>query len=165
MATWPTKGQTPYGDQLKAYIDENAGTAGDDGWTPVLALATDGNRVVQKIVDWVGGQGTKPSVVDQYVGPTGIVSTPGAAVDVRGAAGADGIDGEDGSTGPANTLTKGTITTGAPGTPADISITGTAPNQVLNMTIPEGDPGFTGVYGAVGTVPGPYPDGTVTFEY
>ena len=39
------------------------------------------------------------------------------------------------------TLTIGTVTTGDPGTPANASITGTAPNFVLNLTIPQGLPG------------------------
>lgn len=41
----------------------------------------------------------------------------------------------------ANTLTAGTATTGAPGTAMSFTITGEAPNQVLNMTVPRGDAG------------------------
>lgn len=44
-----------------------------------------------------------------------------------------------GPIGPANTLTKGTVTTAPQGSPADFSITGEAPNQVLNLTLPMGD--------------------------
>ena len=44
-------------------------------------------------------------------------------------------------------LTIGTVTTGAPGTDADASITGTAPNFVLNLTIPQGATGPTGATG------------------
>ena len=39
------------------------------------------------------------------------------------------------------TLTIGTVTTGAPGTEAAASITGTAPNFILNLTIPQGPVG------------------------
>lgn len=46
--------------------------------------------------------------------------------------------------GPANTLTIGTITTGLPGTQATATITGTAPNQTLNLTLPQGATG-TGI--------------------
>lgn len=46
-----------------------------------------------------------------------------------------------GDTGPANTLTIGSVTTGAPTDPASATITGDAPNQVLNLTIPQGIPG------------------------
>lgn len=50
----------------------------------------------------------------------------------------------DSLAGPANTLTPGTATTGAPGTAMSFTITGTAPNQVLNLTIPQGDDGEPG---------------------
>lgn len=39
-------------------------------------------------------------------------------------------------------LTAGTATTGAPGTDMSFSITGEAPNQVLNLTIPRGQDGI-----------------------
>jgi hypothetical protein len=52
--------------------------------------------------------------------------------------------------GPPNSLGIGTVTTGAAGSPAAASITGTAPNQVLNLTIPEGIAGTPGVPGADG---------------
>jgi hypothetical protein len=38
-------------------------------------------------------------------------------------------------------MTIGTVTTGAPGSQASASITGTAPNFVLNLTIPRGATG------------------------
>lgn len=41
-------------------------------------------------------------------------------------------------------LAVGTVTTGAPGTEVAVSITGTAPAQVLNFTIPRGDTGAPG---------------------
>lgn len=46
-----------------------------------------------------------------------------------------------GATGPANTLAVGTVTTGAPGSAAAAAVTGAAPNQALNLTIPRGDVG------------------------
>ena len=46
-----------------------------------------------------------------------------------------------GPQGPPNALTIGTVTTGAPGSSAAASITGTAPTQTLSLTIPKGDPG------------------------
>lgn len=58
--------------------------------------------------------------------------------------------GETGPAGPAGadaepiTLTIGTVTTGDPGTDAEASITGTSPNFVLNLTIPQGPTGATG---------------------
>lgn len=55
--------------------------------------------------------------------------------------------------GPANTLNIGTVTTGAPGSNALVTITGNAPSQTLSFTIPRGDtgtPGNTGETGAAG---------------
>lgn len=55
-----------------------------------------------------------------------------------------------GPTGPANTLTIGSTTTLAAGSSASASLTGTAPNQTLNLGIPAGAPGASGV----GVIPG-----------
>jgi hypothetical protein len=69
-----------------------------------------------------------------------------------------GDRGPVGDTGPANTLSIGTVTTGAAGSTASASITGTAPTQTLNLTIPRGDvgeqgeTGDTGATGPAGTV-------------
>lgn len=63
------------------------GTNGTNGWSPVLAVVSDGSRRVLQIVSWTGGTGSPPSSIDQYIGPTGIVSTAAAASDIRGAAG------------------------------------------------------------------------------
>lgn len=54
--------------------------------------------------------------------------------------GAD-IQGPPGADGPANTLTIGTVTTLAAGSPATAQITGIAPNQTLDLGIPAGQDG------------------------
>lgn len=54
-----------------------------------------------------------------------------------------------GSTGSA-TVTVGTTTTGAPGTPASVTNSGTATNAILNFTIPQGITGPTGSTGSTG---------------
>lgn len=62
----------------------------------------------------------------------------------KGKDGKDGVDGEDGADGtpgPANTLTIGTVETVAPDVPASATITGDAPNQTLNLSIPQGKEG------------------------
>jgi|GEM_PF-5502762 len=69
------------------------GPKGDKGWSPRLAIATDGARRVHQVVDWVGGEGTKPAT-GQYVGAAGLVATIGDAVDVRGPEGDKGDPGE-----------------------------------------------------------------------
>lgn len=68
----------------------------------------------------------------------------------QGPAGPQGVPGPTGALGPANTLTIGTITTGNTGDPAAASITGTAPNQILNLTIPRGLTGAAGPTGPAG---------------
>ena len=90
------------------------------------------------------------------IGPTGPTGPSGGATGPTGPAGIDGatgptgpagIDGATGPTGPAGidgetpTITIGTVTTGDPGTEASATITGTAPNFVLNLTIPQGPTG------------------------
>lgn len=47
-------------------------------------------------------------------------------------------------------LSIGTVTTGEAGTQASATITGNAPNQTLNLTIPKGDKGDTGEMGPQG---------------
>lgn len=61
---------------------------------------------------------------------------PVGAVGATGATGATGAVGATGATGPANSLSVGTVTTGA----AAASITGTAPSQTLNLTLPNFSP-------------------------
>lgn len=55
--------------------------------------------------------------------------------------GPTGPQGPTGLDAPPPTLTIGTVTTGAPGTDATAEITGTTPNFVLNLTIPQGPTG------------------------
>lgn len=57
-----------------------------------------------------------------------------------------------GPAGPANTLAIGTTTTGTAGSAAAATITGTAPNQTLNLTIPAGIQGATGATGPANTL-------------
>ena len=55
-----------------------------------------------------------------------------------------GPTGPTGPTGPAINLSIGTVETGAPGSTATATITGTSPNYVLNLTIPAGPTGPAG---------------------
>lgn len=90
------------------------GGSGTNGWTPVLAIVTDGTRRVQQVTDWTGGTGTKPAT-GQYVGAGGLVSNIADAVDIRGAQGATGTTGATGPQGPQ----------GEPGTVSLVSGNGT----------------------------------------
>ncbi len=62
--------------------------------------------------------------------------------------------GAEGPRGLANELTIGTVTTLAEGAPATATITGTPPNQVLNLSIPKGGPGEQGDPGQPGPIMG-----------
>ncbi len=84
-----------FGPKTAAGWTDNGLFKGDEGWTAVEAVVSDGARRVRRIVDWTGGAGTKPAT-GQYVGATGLVTDIAAAVDVRGAEGPamliDGLD-------------------------------------------------------------------------
>ena len=64
-----------------------------------------------------------------------------------------GPKGDTGPAGPAATVTVGTVTTGAPGTQAQVTNSGTTSAAVLNFTIPKGADGAGGS-GAVSSVAG-----------
>lgn len=61
-----------------------------------------------------------------------------------------GPQGIQGVPGPANEITLGTVTTGDEGTEATATITGTPPEQTLDLTIPRGDTGLQGTTGNAG---------------
>ncbi|MCR2050380.1 hypothetical protein NSB25_24360 [Acetatifactor muris] len=63
--------------------------------------------------------------------------------------GVQGIQGVKGDTGLTPNLTVGTVVTGAPGTQASVTITGTPENPIINLSIPKGDTGsITNISGA-----------------
>lgn len=82
-------------------------------------------------------------------------TTPGGTTGPTGPTGPTGADAET------PTLEIGTITTGDPGTEADASITGTAPNFILNLTIPQGPTGPAGEQGIQGITGPTGPTGPV----
>jgi len=98
-STGPVGGTTWLGPIVFSGISGNDGANGsngadgDKGWSQVIAIVSDGSRRVQQLSDWVGGEGTKPGNVGNYIGPSGYVTSIGSAVDVRGATGATGAQG------------------------------------------------------------------------
>ena len=89
---------------------------------------------------------TGPQGIQGNVGPTGATGPQGIQGNVgpTGATGPQGIQGDVGPTGADGitpTITIGTVTTGAPGSEASVTITGTAPDYVLNFVIPQGPTG------------------------
>jgi len=66
------------------------GIAGTKGWSPIFAIETSGNNAYFKVVDYVGGEGTKPSIpANAYIGASGLVAI-GSALNIRGIQGLTG---------------------------------------------------------------------------
>ena len=86
------------------------------------------------------------------VGPRGVRG-------LQGDAGVQGPQGQTGPAGPANTLDIGTIEYGPV---PDATITGTAPTQLLNLTLPSGEPGPQGPPGEMGALE---PSGVIAGSY
>lgn len=80
-------------------------------------------------------------------GATGEIGAKGA----KGEKGDVGVKGEKGADGVTPTLSVGTVTTGEAGSSANVTISGTAPDYVLNFAIPKGDKGDKGDNGASGS--------------
>lgn len=74
------------------------GPRGYNGWSPMIRTVSDGERRVQEVHDWTGGQGVKPAITG-YIGATGIVQDIALATDVRGDKGQDGEPGIQGEQG------------------------------------------------------------------
>lgn len=102
--------------------------------------------------------GTAPSQTLNLTIPMGPTGGDGPAGST-GPTGPTGGVGPTGPAGPANVLAIGTVTTGTAGTSAAATITGTAPNQTLNLTIPAGETGPTGLTGPTGPAGGIGPAG------
>lgn len=76
-----------------------------------------------------------------YIGPTGPQGIPGP----QGEIGPTGATGPTGPAGITPTITVGTVTTGEPGTDAEVVNSGTEEDVILDFTIPRGDTGTSGV--------------------
>ena len=118
------------------------GATGATGLAATLAVGTTTTGEAGTAAS-VTNSGTATAAVFDFVVPQGAT---GATGDI-GPTGPTGATGDIGPTGPTGaaaetpTLTIGTVTTGEPGTAAAASITGTVPNFVLNLTIPQGPTG------------------------
>ena len=82
----------------------------------------------------------------------------------KGAKGDKGDTGAKGADGQTPTLSIGTVTTGAAGSSASVTMGGTAPSYVLNFTIPKGDKGDKGDTGASGSGGSSSGSGGIVFE-
>ena len=94
----------------------DTGAAGNKGWSPLLKSVVDGERIVLKVVDWVGGEGLKPTETG-YIGEEGFVTNIANASNIRGDKGIQGLqglkgtDGKDGKTISAITFNADTTIT------------------------------------------------------
>lgn len=83
-------------NNLEAVFDDAIANArGPQGWSPELAVVADGARRVFQVIDWIGGEGDKPTDLG-YIGVAGIVPNIADAIDVRGTQGVQGIQGTQG---------------------------------------------------------------------
>lgn len=133
----------PQGPQGEPGTPGAAGTPATVTVGSTVTSAAGGNAAVTN-------SGTASNAILEFTIPRGATGPQGPS----GPQGAQGPAGNTGPAGPSNTLTIGNVVTGAPGSQATATITGTSPNQSLNLTIPEGDKGDTGDAAtiAVGTV-------------
>ncbi len=80
----------------------------------------------------------------RILGSGNLVFSDGTSQKSAQVKGDTGQQGAIGPAGPVNTLTMGTVATGNPGSAASAAITGTAPNQTLNLILPQGQQGPVG---------------------
>lgn len=110
-----------YKDNAKTYMD-NAKNYSENVNVFVPSVSSDG------VLSWTNRAG---------------LANP-ASVNIKGDKGDKGDTGATGAPGAAATIRIGNVYTGAPGTNASVSNSGTSTNAVLNFTIPRGNPGADG---------------------
>lgn len=146
--------QGPKGDPGPAGADGEPGPAGADGKAATIRVGTVTASAPGSSPQVTNG-GTENAAVFNFVLPRGEAGPQGPA----GADGQDGAQGPQGDPGPAGadgepgaaaTITVGSTTTGAAGTQASVSNSGTEYAAVLNFTIPRGEKGEQGERGPAG---------------
>lgn len=122
----------------------NVGIPGKDGKDGTSATVSVGTVTIGEPDEAsVENVGTESAAVLDFViprGPAGPTGPKGA----DGTNGTNGTNGTDGAPGAAATVTVGTVTTGAPGTEAQVTNSGTENAAILNFTIPRGATGQAG---------------------
>ena len=153
---------------MAATVQVGTTTTGAPGTNAsIINTGTDSNAVLNFVIPAgaTGANGADGTAATVQIGTT-TTSAPGTNASVTntgtennavlnfvipaGATGANGADGATGADGTAATVQVGTTTTGAPGTDASVTNTGTESNAVLNFVIPAGATGATGADGATG---------------
>jgi hypothetical protein len=72
-----------YTQKIEVSNKSKPGSQGFQGWSPVLVTETYMNSIVLKVIDWVGGFGTKPAI-NQYLTNTGYSVYVALATNIRG---------------------------------------------------------------------------------
>jgi hypothetical protein len=105
------------------------------GWYRVTSI-TGTTQITIVNLDYQPGSSSSPTniLVGAKVSPAGL----------QGPAGGNGDQGGQGVAGPANELSIGAVSTLTPGSLATATISGTVPNQTLNLGIPSGQNGQDG---------------------
>lgn len=131
---------------------------GIDGVSPIATVTQTETGATISITDRDGT--TTATITNGQDGAPGRDGSDGQ----DGQDGRDGRDGRDGSDGAAATISVGSTTTGAAGTQASVTNSGTSSAAVLNFTIPRGATGATGASGQNGRdgADGYSPTATVT---
>ena len=132
--------------------DGKDGTNGQDGADGAAATIQIGEVVTGEpgTNASVENTGTENAAVLKFTIPRGATGATGA----QGAPGQDGSDGAPGAPGADGqdaTIAIGTVSTGAAGSEAAVTNTGTPSAAVFNFTIPRGDTGAQGIQGEPGT--------------
>ena len=138
----------------------------NDGGDPAVVVTKRGDNHLQPTFDFqfqnvIGRQGEKG---DDGVSPTISVTdiTGGHRVSITDAEGTetfdvmdgqDGRNGQDGQDGQSATIQVGTVTTGAAGSEASVTNSGTSSAAVFDFTIPRGNTGESGQDGSDGFSP------------
>lgn len=142
-----------YKTRVRETLEDSGETPppGYQSWVDeVLQAAADAETAVSKMpyVDETTGNWFKWDAAAGAFADTGVAATgPQGKQGIQGETGATGATGPQGPAGPANVLTIGSVTSGKV---ASATITGEAPNQVLNLVLEKGDKGETGEKGATG---------------
>jgi hypothetical protein len=137
---------------IEAVTVANQGPKGDQG--PIGPIGQTGPAGPQGVQGVAGPQGIQGVAGPQGdLGPQGLQGPPGptGATGGAGPTGPQGPAGLQGNAGPAATIAVGTTTTGAPGSNASVSNSGSSSAATFNFTIPRGDVGPQGPPGPAGS--------------
>jgi hypothetical protein len=137
---------------IQAVTLANQGPKGDQG--PVGPIGPTGPIGPQGVQGPTGAQGVQGATGPQGgLGPQGATGPPGptGATGGAGPTGPQGPTGLQGNPGAAATIAVGTTATGAPGSNASVSNSGSSSAAVFNFTIPAGIQGPIGPQGPSGS--------------